>query len=347
MAGRYTSPPWSVLSEEGSTGAVAQLGERLGRIEEVVGSSPIRSTSTNRNPGHTVGVSVLSYEPHCYDAGMKTTIALLAFCLAAFLLTPMAHADSTAKKPRVLVFSKTAGFRHGSIPYGIKAIQELGREYGWAVDATEDANAFTEKNLRKYDAVVFLNTTGDVLDEKQQEAFEAFIRNGNGYMGIHSAADTEYDWPFYGEMIGGAYFKGHPRVQKATVIIDDKTFPATRMLPEKWERTDEWYVFRESPRKRRGVVVVASLDESTYEGGGMNGDHPIAWYQEFEGGRAFYTGGGHTNESFSEPLFREHLAQGVRWTAGLEKTPPKKATPIKDPAKVKNRSPRKSAPKKE
>lgn len=271
----------------------------------------------------------------------RITLLLALACLVSFVSFSLAATQPllNAKESKVLVFSKTAGFRHGSIPYGIKALQELGVSNGWKTDATEDASAFTAKNLAKYKAVIFLNTTGDVLNDEQQKAFEDYIRAGGGYMGIHSAADTEYDWPFYGELIGGAYFKGHPRVQKATVIVEDQTFPATKMLPKKWERTDEWYVYRESPRKRRGVVVVASLDESTYQGGGMNGDHPIAWYREYEGGRAFYTGGGHTNESFSEPLFREHLTQGVRWTAGLEKTPPRRATPAKDLSKTRKTAP--------
>ena len=256
----------------------------------------------------------------------KALIVLLALAAGATLaFTAIAQEATTAAEPRVLVFSKTAGFRHGSIPYGVKAMTELGREGGFIVDATEDSEAFTAKNLAKYKAVVFLNTTGDVLNDAQQAAFEQFIRNGGGYFGIHSAADTEYDWAFYGDMIGGAYFAGHPAVQKARVMVEDQEFPGSKMLPKDWERTDEWYVFRESPRKRRGVVVIASLDESSYQGGGMNGDHPIAWYQEYQGGRAIYTGGGHTNESFSEPLFREHLKQSARWAAGLEKTPPAKA----------------------
>ncbi len=234
----------------------------------------------------------------------------------------------------VLVFSKTAGFRHASIPDGIKAIRELGRAGEKGVDgttfkvtATEDSAIFNRDSLPGFDAVVFLSTTGDILDKKQQEAFEAYIRDGGGYVGVHAAADTEYSWPWYGKLVG-AYFKGHPRIQPADVVVEDRTHRSTRMLPGIWNRTDEWYVYRENPRAR--VRVLASLDESTYEGGGMNGDHPIAWYHEFDGGRSWYTGGGHTSESFREPLFRAHILGGILWAADAKDVPPGR---IREPAK--------------
>ena len=221
-------------------------------------------------------------------------------------------------QPTVLIFSRTKGFRHGSIPAGIKAMRGIGQEHGFRVEATEDPTWFQPERLSKFDGVVFLNTTGDVLDDRQQKAFEAFIQAGGGYVGIHSAADTEYDWPWYGRLVG-AYFKTHPRIQPATINVENRTFPATRFLPETWKRTDEWYVYRENPRPN--VKVLLSLDESTFEGGGMNGDHPIAWYQDYDGGRAFYTGGGHTDESFEEPLFRRHLGEAVMWSTGQRPIP--------------------------
>ena len=214
---------------------------------------------------------------------------------------------------RVLVFSKTAGFRHDSIPAGVAAVKELGAGDGFAVDATEDASAFTAKNLRRYDAVVFLSTTSDVLDAAQQSAFEGYIRHGGGYVGIHAAADTEYDWAFYGGLVG-AYFQSHPAIQPATVDVEDRAHPATSGLARSWNRTDEWYNYRSNPRDR--AHVLASLDESSYTGGTMNGDHPIAWCQNYQGGRAFYTGLGHTKESYAEPAFRQHLLGGLRWATG-------------------------------
>ncbi|POX40174.1 glycosyl hydrolase [Streptomyces sp. Ru73] len=215
---------------------------------------------------------------------------------------------------RVLVFSKTAGFRHDSIPEGITTVKELGAQHGFAVDATEDAGAFTTANLARYDAVVFLSTTGDVLDSAQQTAFEKYIAAGGGYVGVHAAADTEYDWPFYGGL-AGAYFQSHPAIQPATLRVEDRAHPATAHLAAAWDRTDEWYNYRTNPRDR--AHVLATLDETTYTGGTMGGDHPLAWCQEYNGGRAFYTGAGHTKESYAEPAFRTHLLGGIRYATGL------------------------------
>jgi type 1 glutamine amidotransferase len=215
---------------------------------------------------------------------------------------------------RVLVFSKTAGFRHASIEAGIKAVRELGQLYHFDVHATEDAAVFNNANLPKYDAVVFLNTTGDVLDEAQQQAFERYVRRGGGFVGVHSATDTEYDWPWYGRLVG-AWFAGHPRIQDAVVVVQNRKHPATRHLPARWQRRDEWYNFRAQPK---GVTVLASLDIDSYEGSTMD-PHPIAWCHEFDGGRAFYTEGGHTKASYSDPAFRQHLVGGIFWAGDQSK----------------------------
>ena len=213
----------------------------------------------------------------------------------------------------ILVFSKTEGFRHDSIPAGIAAIQQQGRQRGFAVDASEDSGVFTDENLVRYKAVVFLSTTGDVLNPVQQSAFERFIRRGGGFVGVHSAADTEYEWPFYGALIG-AYFANHPDIQTATIQVEDPRHPSTASLPRSWVRRDEWYNFRRNPRG--SVTVLATLDERTYSGGTMPADHPIMWAHTPEGGRSWYTAGGHTAESFSEPLFAEHIGAAVLWAAG-------------------------------
>ncbi|NKQ28981.1 ThuA domain-containing protein [Streptomyces galbus] len=236
------------------------------------------------------------------------TAALLLGCASA----PAASQDAD-DGGRVLVFSKTAGFRHDSIPAGVAAVRELGESAGLTVDATEDARAFTPAGLRRYDAVVFLSTTGDVLDAAQQRAFEDYVRHGGGWVGVHAAADTEYDWAFYGGL-AGAYFQSHPAIQPATVRVEDRAHPATAGLGPTWQRTDEWYNYRSNPRER--AHVLASLDETSYSGGTMNGDHPIAWCQEYRGGRAFYTGGGHTQESYADPAFRRHLLGGIRYAIG-------------------------------
>lgn len=228
---------------------------------------------------------------------------------------------------RVLLFSKTAGFRHECIPAGIEAIRKLGNDNGFTVDATEDAGAFTEGNLARYAVLIFLNTTGDVLNDSQQAAMERFIRSGKGFVGIHAATDTEYEWPWYGQLVG-AYFKSHPKVQEATIAVADRTHPSTRHLPPRWTRTDEWYDFRTEPS---GVNILATLDESTYEGGTM-GDHPIVWCHEFDGGRSWYTGVGHTNETFQEPDVLKHLLGGIQWAAGITEPPKEQKKPRPAPA---------------
>ncbi|MET8082288.1 ThuA domain-containing protein [Streptomyces sp. NPDC005303] len=243
--------------------------------------------------------------------GRWTTAVVGAALLLGCVSQPAA--SHPADSERVLVFSKTAGFRHDSIPEGIAAVKQLGETDGFTVDATEDASAFSTRNLRRYDAVVFLSTTGDVLDPAQQRAFEGYIRHGGGYVGIHAAADTEYDWAFYGGL-AGAYFQSHPAIQPATVVVEDRAHPSTSELSPRWNRTDEWYNYRSNPRER--VHVLASLDESSYTGGTMNGDHPIAWCQDYQGGRAFYTGFGHTKESYADPAFRSHLLGGIRYATG-------------------------------
>ncbi|WP_435853223.1 ThuA domain-containing protein [Streptomyces olivaceus] len=228
---------------------------------------------------------------------------------------------------KVLVFSKTAGFRHDSIPEGIAALKELGTPAGIQVTATEEAGQFTTNNLAKYDAVAFLSTTGDVLDADQQTAFENYIKNGGGYMGIHAAADTEYDWEFYGGLVG-AYFDSHPAIQQATVRVEDHDHPATAHLDDAWERTDELYNYRTNPREQ--AKVLATLDETTYEGGTMKGDHPIAWCQSYGGGRSFYTGLGHTKESYADEAFRGHLLGGMQYATGQVKADCKPAKGYRD-----------------
>lgn len=245
---------------------------------------------------------------------LTTAVVGAALLLGAVSAPASSHPeDRTTAQKRVLVFSKTAGFRHDSIPDGVEAVRQLGATGGFQVDATEDAGTFTARTLRRYDAVVFLSTTGDVLTTPQQKAFEKYIRAGGGYVGIHAAADTEYDWEFYGGL-AGAWFESHPAIQPATVHVEDRAHPATADLAPAWERTDEWYNYRTNPREK--AHVLATLDETSYTGGTMNGDHPIAWCQNYQGGRAFYTGGGHTKESYTEPAFRSHLLGGIRWAVG-------------------------------
>jgi type 1 glutamine amidotransferase len=217
----------------------------------------------------------------------------------------------------VLVFSRTLGFRHASIANGISALQALGVARGWQVTATEASDTFNDGTLAGFDVVVFLSTSGNVLDEAQQAAMQRFIQRGRGFVGIHSATDTEYDWPWYGQLVG-AYFRAHPAIQGASVLVEDAAHPATAGLASPWMRTDEWYAFQANPRA--AVRVLLRLDEASYAPGAasMGADHPISWCHELDGGRAFYTALGHTEESYSEPAFLQHIAGGVEWAAGVD-----------------------------
>jgi type 1 glutamine amidotransferase len=216
---------------------------------------------------------------------------------------------------RVLLFSRTTGFRHDSIPAAIAALTELGATNGYTAEATEDPAAFTTDNLARFRVVVFLLTTGDPVDDAGQTAFESWMAAGGNWVGVHSAADTEYNWPFYGELLGGAYFKQHPAVQPATVNVEVADHPATVGLPSPWMRTDEWYDFQANPRATSTVLI--TIDESSYSGGTMGADHPLVWaHATAGGGRAIYTEMGHTIESYADPLFRGHLAGAIRWAAG-------------------------------
>ena len=249
---------------------------------------------------------------------LKARPFFIGLISATFLLYSGMTVRQVANPPRILIFSKTKGWKHTSIPFAIAAIQKLGNANGFSVDTTKNAALFTDENLKQYAAVIFNSTTGNVLNGEQQAAFERYIQAGGGYVGIHAAADTEYDWPWYGKLMG-AHFSSHPHnpnVRKATVAVTDKTHPATSMLPNRWERTDEWYNYRSF---YSGIKVLADLDENTYEGGTNGANHHISWYHEFDGGRAFYTGGGHTDESFSEPLFLSHLLGGIKYAIGAGK----------------------------
>lgn len=243
-------------------------------------------------------------------------IALVVVVACEASPTPsVSPSTSPTQRSRILVFTRTAAFRHDAIPDAIAAVRRLGEARGLVVDATEEATAFTDDSLARYSAVVFLLTSGDVLTNDQQAAFERYFRAGGGYAGVHSASDSEYDWAWYGRLVG-AFFKGHPPVQEGTVVIEDAAHPSTRGLPARWTFTDEWYNFRTNPRA--SVHVLARLDESSYEGGSMGEDHPWSWCHEFEGGRSWYTAGGHPREAYADQRFLAHLLGGIAWASGLE-----------------------------
>lgn len=213
---------------------------------------------------------------------------------------------------RALVFTKTTEFRHDSIGAGVSAIQSLGNANNFAVDATEDSSLFDANFLATYSVIIFLNTTGDVLSGSEESSFMNYITNGGGYVGIHSASDTEKAWPFYGQLVG-AFFQDHPAIQSASFATVNQGHPSTTGLGANFTFTDEIYNFQTDPSS--SVNVLVTVDETTYNGGTMGPNHPISWFHTNLGGRAWYTNLGHRPETFSDPLFLDHLLGGIRYSA--------------------------------
>ncbi|MBW2269773.1 MAG: ThuA domain-containing protein [Deltaproteobacteria bacterium] len=233
--------------------------------------------------------------------------------------------------PAMLVFSKTAGFRHEeAIPAGIAALREIADRRGWGFHATEQGAVHNPAQLARFDVVVWLNVSGDVIDEKQKRAFTSWLEQGGGWIGIHgSGGDFSYHWPWYVEHLLAAQFIGHPlkpQFQQATLLVEDREHPATRHLESTWVRTDEWYSFAESPRAK-GVRVLLRLDESTYQPTfklglierelAMGDDHPIVWSHCVGAGRALYSALGHQASAYAEPRHRKLLEEAVAWGMGL------------------------------
>ena len=252
---------------------------------------------------------------------MTSFIKVFGFFAALLVSTAVLPGQDKPPAPHfnALVFSKTLMFRHASITNGIAAIKQLGAENHFHVDATEDASWFTPKNLAKYQVVIFLSTSGTILDGEQQAAFKNFIEQGGGLAAIHAAVAgdvaTAGNWPWYGEALC-ARFTNHSAIVEATVNVEDRKHPSTAPLPEHWVRKDEWYNFIATPRDQ--AHVLAALDETTYKGGTMGKDHPIAWCKQVGKGHIWYTGLGHTEVSFTEPLFLKHLLGGIEAVAGAK-----------------------------
>lgn len=230
-----------------------------------------------------------------------------------FLLLIACNPGAKKDDVSVLIFSKTEGYRHTSIEAGTTAISDVVANLGYKSIATEDATVFAQEKLEDFDVVIFLNTTGDILNAAQQKAFESFIQSGGGFVGIHAAADTEYEWSWYGKLVG-AYFNGHPNdpnVREA-IVIKKEVHPITEIIPGSWKRSDEWYNYK---NMNTAVHVLLELDENSYAGGTMNHNHPITWYHSYDGGRAFYTGMGHTDETYDDPLFKEMIGRAIKYVA--------------------------------
>ncbi len=252
--------------------------------------------------------------------GLQTPIDMLRRLTPLLILALPLVAACTAPTPNVLVFSKTAGWRHDSIESGHAMFRRMAEEEGWDLEITEDSTVFESGPLSEFDTVVFLLTTLDVLGESGQREMERFIQAGGGYVGIHAAADTEYGWPWYGRLVG-AYFTGHPPgTPEGVITVVDSTFVATSHLPATWNKADEWYDFRTTNRFRNILLTVDEFSYKTPEQGPVTPSHELAWYHEFDGGRSFYTALGHTSESYTDPLFVEHIRGGMQWAIGTPRS---------------------------
>jgi len=235
----------------------------------------------------------------------------------------LASMNTAAEQFNVLLFTATQGFHHQSQLEGVAALRELAKKHFFNADWQEDPKVFNDENLVKFQAIIFLSTTGDILNPEQKAAMERFIQSGKGFVGIHSAADTEYHWDWYTKLVG-RNFHIHPNIQTAELQVTERSFPGLERMPDRLWWTEEWYEF--GPENIKGLNYILAVDEKTYEpkaswparnlsGQGMGKFHPIAWYHDYDGGRAFYTALGHTAEDYSDPLFLEHVYGGIYWAA--------------------------------
>lgn len=244
------------------------------------------------------------------------------FILIVMALQCLLHQPLQAQKQfRVFLVTTTRGWHHESIHTGVLALQQLATRNNFDLVLMEDPGSFTDNNLARYQAVLFLNTTGDILDSAQQQVMQRFIQSGKGFVGIHSASDTEYGWDWYTKLVGRMFFI-HPVIQTASLQLTDKSFPGLKGFAGNKQWTDEWYEF--GPEQVNDLQYILSVDETSYNpavqwgnkiGKGMGSFHPVAWYHLFDGGRSFYTALGHMPSVYSEPAFLDHVYAGILWAA--------------------------------
>ncbi len=244
---------------------------------------------------------------------MKNYVCIYALLISVSVLFFYSCSNKRSGEPKLLVFTKTAGYHHESIADGVKAIYKLGQENDFEVDTTSNAAMFNEDTLKQYAAVVFLSTTDNsdaLMNNYEENAFQRYIEAGGGFVGVHAATDAGYQWDWYRRLVG-ATFNGHPEEQQtAKLNVVDKNNISTKGLPDPWVRKDEWYNFRNIDS---GLHVLLNIDEKSYKGGTNGENHPMAWYHDYDGGRAWYTALGHTSESYTEPNFLKHLLGGIKY----------------------------------
>lgn len=249
------------------------------------------------------------------------------------LVFPSHHHDTVApsipadlESPSVLVFSKTNSFRHKEgIEGGAKALQAITKKHNWGMFHTENGAVFNPDDLARFDAVVFLNASGDVFSEVQEQAFQTWLQTGGGWLGIHSAGDDSHRaWQWYRDNLIGADFTAHPmdpQFQRATVVLENHQHPVLQGLPNIWQHEEEWYSWEKSPRAE-GFTILATLDEDSYspvqkfmgnERDLHMGDHPVVWANCIDKGASVYAAMGHKAEAFEQPEFRRLIANALGW----------------------------------
>ena len=209
----------------------------------------------------------------------------------------------------VLVITETKGWVHDSIESGLKLIQNIGNKNNFNVYHSDNSSVITYKNLKEIKTIIFLNTTEEILTDVEQKVMESFIKSGKGFVGVHAAADTEYNWQWYGKLVG-AYYRNHPEVMNGKILTINHKI--TNHLDSEWEIEDEWYNF---DYVNYDINILLHLDEDSYVGGEHPDYHPITWYHEYDGGRSFYTGLGHTKEVYEDERFIKLLEKGILYAS--------------------------------
>jgi type 1 glutamine amidotransferase len=224
---------------------------------------------------------------------------------------------SAQEKPKnVLIFSKTEAFRHSSISKGKDFFSDMGKKNHWEMTFSENSELFSDKSLANYDVIVFLNTTGNILNDNEQEALKGYLESGKGFVGIHSAAYTEVDWKWYTNMIGTSLDTHVKEINAELSARLDTKHPALEGWNEKEVFFTEWYNFKQPIGKH--INILTTLNEDSYKGLKMNSSHPISWYHLYDGGKVFYTELGHSEATYDDLRFYNHIQGALQWVLGIK-----------------------------